>query len=216
MSDKCCNWSITINNPTDDDYKQWESLKGLHWVKEVVGQLEKGEQEQTPHLQGMIKTQSVRFAQLKKALPRAHIEPARNPIALKQYVQKEDTRVASVPTAKVASQQDVQETILMILEQNGYYKTWDHKKEWIDNFNAHRYLIQKDWESLLDTAVRKLILDGYYGIEFVMANPQIRTAFKKYLPEIIYRTWHAGMEAERLSQERTVKASYVTMPEDSE
>lgn len=192
MSDKCCNWSITINNPTDEDHIQWEGLKGLHWVKEVVGQLEKGA-EGTPHIQGMIKTQSVRFTQVKKALPRAHIEPAKNPAALKQYVQKEDTRIAPIATVKTATQYDVQNRIYELLELGGskWFRAWDMDKPFLDNYFSHKELIRKHWEMLVDEAVQELIMRGYYGVEFVMANPQIRIAFKKYLPEIIYRTHHA-------------------------
>lgn len=193
MSDKCCNWSITINNPTDEDHIQWEALKGLHWVKEVVGQLEKGA-EGTPHIQGMIKTQSVRFTQVKKALPRAHIEPAKNPAALKQYVQKEETRVAQMPTAKVATASDLQQEIYSELLYCGttWYKTWTPDLDsFEENLRKHHLQITEMWEAHLDAAVKSLIKQGYYGIEFVVSNNQIRNAFKKYLPEIIYRTHHA-------------------------
>ena len=36
-------WSITINNPTQDDINRWRDAKTQHWVKEAKGQLEKGE-----------------------------------------------------------------------------------------------------------------------------------------------------------------------------
>ena len=79
----------------------------LHWVKEVTGQLEKGE-EGTLHIQGMVRTQSVRFAALKKALPRAHIEIARCPAALAKYVSKVETRIAPLALIRTANQNDVQ------------------------------------------------------------------------------------------------------------
>lgn len=190
MSDKCCNWSITINNPTDDDNRQWACLKDLPWVKEVVGQLEKG-QEGTLHIQGMVKTQSVRFAQIKKALPRAHIEPARNALALKQYVTKEETRVAPIAQVKVATQSDVQNRIIDVLMKHGHkHYNWNGCY-FIDFINSHIPQLREDWEVWTDTAVRELIKEGYYGVEFVMANPQVRTAFRKYFVEIMYRTYNA-------------------------
>lgn len=192
MSDKCCNWSITINNPTDEDKERWACLKSLTWVKEVKGQLERG-QEGTLHIQGMIKTQSVRFSQVKKALPRAHIEPARNATALAQYVTKSETRVASLPTLKVASQADVQNMIIEYLEREAKfrYPEWDSLMLWSQKLHRYEYELQQDWEYWTDLAVSALIYRGYYGVEFVMANNQVRQAFKKYFVPIIHRTIHA-------------------------
>lgn len=193
-SDKACCWSITINNPTDDDHAQWAALSGLHWVKEVTGQLEKGE-EGTLHIQGMVKTQSVRFAALKKALPRAHIEIARNAAALAKYVSKADTRVAPTVSIKTATQADLQHTVLGVVLQdlNSSPQTSIEMLELVTTKNTQ---IKKFWEFYLDSAVNKLILQGYFGVEFVVSNPQIRMAFKKYLPSILYRTYNATQEFE--------------------
>lgn len=192
-SEKCCNWSITINNPTDDDNRQWACLKDYPWVKEVQGQLEKGK-DGTLHIQGMIKTQSVRFAQVKKALPRAHIEPAKNVNALRQYVNKTETRVAAIAPVKVATQSDVQRVLLESIMLTGFrhYEWTGDPINCFNEFLAEKELqIKNDWEIWTDAAVSKLIREGYYGVEFVMSNPQVRTAFRKYLPDILYRTYNA-------------------------
>lgn len=194
MSDKSCCWSITINNPTPDDFHNWESLKGIHWVRSATGQLEKGENE-TPHLQGMVKTQSVRFSALKKALPRAHIEKARNEVALTKYVSKEETRIAPIPTAKVANQADVQKRCLRYTLQYCYAQEGESfdvlSIEDQDLISRHELRIKQHWEAILDEAVSSLIFEGYYGVEFVVSNPQVRTAFKKYFIPIMYRTLNA-------------------------
>lgn len=185
-------WSITINNPTEDDLVAWRSLSGLHWVREVTGQMEQGENG-TPHLQGCLKTAQVRFAQVKKALPRAHIEVARNVQALQSYVVKEDTRIAPIAAVRVATAADLQRTIYntLLWEGSNYFDTWDDTVSFVINVQNHRDTIRRFWEILLDEAVYRLIREGYYGIEFVVSNPQIRNAFKKYLPDILYRTHHA-------------------------
>lgn len=191
---KSCCWSVTINNPTDDDKAQWANLSSLHWVREVSGQLESGEGG-TLHIQGMVKTQSVRFSQVKKALPRAHIEAARSQAALAKYVQKQDTRVAAIPTIRTATQLDVQKhcyrhviTQCYSLEENFQGTTLDvttlDEGELILKYSN---VIRKNWETYTDEAVRDLIKGGYFGVEYVMANAQVRMAFKKYLPEICYR-----------------------------
>nr|WAE43239.1 MAG: replication associated protein [Cressdnaviricota sp.] len=84
-------WSITINNPTDEDKQTLAQLP--RFVKNVIGQTEVGK-EGTPHLQLAVNTQQCRLSQVKKWLPRAHIEVAKNVDALKEYVKKSDTAVA--------------------------------------------------------------------------------------------------------------------------
>lgn len=210
---KSCCWSVTINNPTDDDKAQWAALSGLPWVREVSGQLEQGSGG-TLHLQGMVKTQSVRFSQVKKALPRAHIEAARSPAALAKYVSKTETRVASVPTMKVASQLDVQRCCFARVMQQCYQIEERNSSKLIDPLDydegelilKHADVLRKYWEIYVDDAVRDLVKAGYFGVEYVMANPQVRTAFRKYLPEICYRFYNASKseQAPQQSQEGTL------------
>lgn len=198
MSEKSCCWSVTINNPTDEDKLQWASLSGLHWVREVSGQLEQGEGG-TLHIQGMVKTQSVRFSQVKKALPRAHIEAARSQAALAKYVQKQDTRVASIPTIRTATQLDVQRHCYRHVIDQCYKLEQRNQTSSLDVSTLdegelilkYSNVIRKNWESYTDEAVRDLIKGGYFGVEYVMANAQVRMAFKKYLPEICYRFYNA-------------------------
>lgn len=89
-------WSLTINNPTKSDEEWIQQARQKGW--QVEGQLEKGK-EGTEHYQLMVKTPQVRFSAVKKQFPRAHIEIARNPAALAQYVAKEETREADLPKA---------------------------------------------------------------------------------------------------------------------
>lgn len=88
---KGSHWSITINNPAETDR---QALKDHPtFVKKVVCQDEVGDNG-TLHIQGYVQTTQTRFSALKKWLPRAHIEIAKNPQALLQYVRKEETAVA--------------------------------------------------------------------------------------------------------------------------
>jgi len=155
--------------------------------------MEKGENG-TPHIQAMVRTQSVRFSQMKKALPRAHIEVARAPQALAKYVVKEETRVAPLQTTKVATQSDVQKGLLKLTSDLYLTERQEMDKdrfyEWLRNRTLDDYTRKGHFiESMIDTVVKQLILDGYYGVEFVMMNPQVRQSFKKYFCEIIIREY---------------------------
>lgn len=201
VPDKSCCWSITINNPTDEDFQQWEILKDQKWVRSVEGQMEQGENG-TPHIQGMLRTLSVRFSQIKKALPRAHIEAARSPQALAKYVAKEDTRVSTIPTAKVATQSDVQKRILKLTLERylelGHENVKDRFYEWLKNIKHSKLLrtehVVQSPDYWIDLAVSELIEEGFYGIEFVMSNPQVRSAFKNYFAAIIIRQYGASQD----------------------
>lgn len=188
-------WSVTINNPTHDDNVAWSSLATNYtWVKKVEGQLEQGENG-TPHIQGMVQTEYGRFfTKLKEALPRAHIEAAENKFALTNYVHKPETRVGEIATVQVATQSDLQNEMCNLMMYGLNTRICDQAK-WDKNYDAfpsnilaNAEDIRKRWEIILDEAVKSLIRHGYYGVEFVVSNNQVRNAFKRYLPEILYRT----------------------------
>lgn len=189
-------WSITINNPTDDDNQRWSSLGNEPWVKKCDGQLERGE-EGTLHLQGYVQTAHGRFlSKIRAALPRAHVEIARNAQALVKYVHKEETRVGKIEAIKTAGPGDVQHELYQELLYNGrqYFDTWKlDQDEFLWNLTEHEFWIKRNWEQLFDAAISRLIRAGYFGVEFAAANNQIRSAFKKYLPDILYRCHQASL-----------------------
>lgn len=128
-------WSITINNPTEEDKQTWSSATTHHFVKEAKGQLEKGENG-TLHIQGYLRTDPVRFSQVKKLFPRAHIEVARNAPALSRYCEKEETRVAPINQTKIATPHKIQSSLsnyvfeLLTVKGNPlrFYKDFENKK----------------------------------------------------------------------------------------
>lgn len=170
----------------------WAAMTSYPWVREIKGQLEEGEVDKTPHIQGMIRTEYGRwFNKLRAALPRAHIEPAKNPIGLAQYVEKEETRIGSIPTAKVATQATLQERVYAQLAM----KRTEDDGPMEDYIRENAVNIRANADAIIDEGVRSLIVDGYFGIEFVMSNNQVRGAFRRYLPEILMRT-HNQLTAE--------------------
>lgn len=184
-------WSITINNPTEADQSRIQLLSSERWFKGWNGQIEKGK-EGTEHIQGMLRTDSVRFAQIKKALPRAHIEIARNEKALEQYVSKAETRVAEMPAItvfdpKVISKRIADEIYNQIQEQHGT----EAARNWFLDDRYEHAGIQSYWDKLdalfwLDRIAVKLIKEGHY-VEMYAANPAVRAAYKLYFRAMIIR-----------------------------
>lgn len=167
-------WSITINNPTESDYK---TQLPPGW--KLTGQLEKGK-EGTEHYQGMLQTPQVRFGAVKKALPRAHIEVARNKAALTQYVHKDDTRVGTVTdNAGVPSLFDYQHTVARKLIEGR------------DESGIRKYYADCDGNILpeVEKVVFEHIKEGMQGIEYIAINPMWISAWKKFGLAMLLREW---------------------------
>jgi len=159
MSIRSSCWSITINNPTQNDDHNIAEVRQRGW--KVDGQIEKGESG-TVHYQLILTTPQVRFSSVKKAFPRAHIEPARNREALLKYVQKSESRLGQlqVPQEKYPSQLQV-----------------------FDWFSSYWYDINSEKKTsnleIFDLMCAQKIAQGYMIGAEVM-NPQIRAFIKKF------------------------------------
>jgi len=165
-------WSITINNPTEDEY-----LTALPPGWRLEGQLEKGT-EGTVHYQGMLRTPQVRFPAVKRHFPRAHIEIARNIAALQQYVHKDESRVAEIRSNDSLTVFKLQELVIEQWDQKEYEAYFEMEK--CDSRAAHL--------AYADALVRNLIRNGMKGgIEYVAINPMWRSAWKYFGEAMVAR-----------------------------
>lgn len=88
-------WCFTLNNYTRVDI---DTIKQEFKDDKYCFQEEAGENK-TEHLQGYVEFTNARtFASLKKKIPRAHWEKARNPEAAEAYCCKEETRIGEIFT----------------------------------------------------------------------------------------------------------------------
>jgi len=186
MTDRATAWSVTINmktvsQSTADECINTARAKG--W--KVEGQLEQGE-EGTKHYQLMVRTPQTRFSAMKKMFPTAHIEIARNVDALREYVNKEETRTGSLP-----AQNDKYPSVTKMWEL-----FWDHipLKDWftgtdadINQYASDLPVGEKARLQYLDETGAWLIKSGYY-IEQHLVNPQVRSSFQKFAKELCVRT----------------------------
>lgn len=190
MDNRATSWSVTINNPTSTDEEQIALARQKGW--KVEGQLEQGE-EGTKHYQLLVKTPQVRFSAVKKAFPRAHVEQARNVVALQQYVNKVDTRLSKLPTSQEKYPSLSKFWILVYCKFNAcnYLDMCDDfpKRLWTKEVGRQPIL------SLFDHAVGMLIDEGYH-VESIAVNPATRSMFKVFWQNIFQRTLTA-LETER-------------------
>lgn len=204
-------WSVTINNPTESDYEELNRARQKGW--RVEGQLEKGA-EGTYHLQLMVKTPQVRFSAVKKAFSRAHIEIARNAAALASYVNKEDTRVATLPQGSDTYPSLSKLWELVAVKMNAGHREWTcDDKDGFDGLSspddrrAMYYSTDKDARAasnpleILDSVAEDLIAEGYH-IESMVANPSVRSAWRKFWRSICFR----AIETARQTDARLIMA----------
>lgn len=197
-------WSITINNPTSADEEEIARARQKGW--KVEGQLEKGENG-TAHYQLMVSTGQVRFSAVKKAFTRAHIEPARNPQALKQYVEKEDTRIGELATANefYPSLSKFWKLVYQYVHEHNFLD-WD-MDHWYSDLADHLELPNEDGmyfhtikyirnkklqeeiaQDVLEMCIDSLINQGYH-VEHFYSPPNI-SVFKKFHFSILRRAYH--------------------------
>lgn len=179
MTDRATCWSVTINNPTQQDM---EPDLPAGW--KLTGQIECGA-EGTQHYQGMLTTPQTRFSAVKRVFPRAHIEIAKNKKALEKYVHKQDTRVGEVSdrVSDIPTLWDYQGTIAAKWSEDDFRAGWEaysarqRESADIDDY-ALRYV---------DNLVSLDIEAGMRGVEFIAINPMWRSSWKKFWPAIIKR-----------------------------
>jgi len=200
-------WSVTLNmksvkRETCDEMIQQARAAG--W--KITGQEEMG--GENPHYQLMIQTPQVRFSAVKKMFPTGHIEVARNRSALAKYVTKEDTRVGSLPEH---DEKYVTATKLwdMIYQFNDRSGLWD-KTEWdeVKCYKDHeQQRIERDPLAFFDLMIGLFIRQGYY-VDMLACNPAVRSFWKKFWRDILYRSCKADRQtdrqAEKLSQEDSI------------
>jgi len=194
-------WSVTINNPTPSDYEEMDMARSKGW--KVEGQVEKGENG-TPHRQLCVRTPQVRFSAMKKAFARGHIEVARNVVALRNYVAKEETKVSELP-AQDNKYPSLAKTWELIFESFYTHDKdgWDECALYDGKVRLYRDQDQRELESdplaWLGEATATLIKQGYF-VEHHVCNPSVRSQWKNFHEEILIRAFN-NIEARRKAAE---------------
>ena len=184
MTERSNCWSLTI---FDETYSTAQLPAG--W--ELKGQKEMCPKTLKEHFQGMLTTPQCRFAAVKKVFPLAHIEKARKPTALAQYVKKEDTRLVSIPDRKsnIPTLWDYSEHVAREWDamafgefRQNFYDTATEQEivKTTDDDLALRYV-----DSIIDRHIR----NGMFGVEFIGINPMFRASWKKFWRAMVDRAW---------------------------
>lgn len=163
-------WSITINNPTEEDRSLLAKDNLPTWVKGVHYQDEVGH-EGTLHIQGAVNTAQVRFSALKQWLPRAHIEVAKNKAALLKYVQKAETAVSGTQVVLQADYLSMDSALKAIAAYEMDYTEWVEKATIAKRSKEGAFEKEEFWN-----AVRKILIEKPKAVG-LFTNPQLERAW---------------------------------------
>ena len=157
-------WSLTLFND------EWKTFQHPTWKLE--GQEEIAPDTGKLHYQGMLHTGQVRFSAVKKVFPQAHIEAARDPVALKKYVHKADTR-AGATVEDYAEHPKISRT-----------KFFEDVMEYIHssgNEDSEYQIIHDDDYSYLTTIVNAMIdAGGDWAYASMAVQPITRAIWRDY------------------------------------
>jgi len=207
-------WSLTINlgSTKQETVEEWiHAARGRGW--RITGQVEKAPTTGMLHYQLMLQTPQTRFTAIKHAFPAAHIEVARRKVALSQYVVKQDTRVAALPSQDEKYPTAAKFWVLVYKHYEGVDGGWE------DDDTAVRFSVldrQQHLEAnpldLLDEVAANLIRSGYV-IDHLITNPAIRSFWKKFYAEILYRA--RELDRQTVSQNAILATAQTDAPSNS-
>jgi len=179
--------------------EEWiHTVRSKGW--KVTGQMEEAPSTGTLHYQLMVETPQTRFSAIKKAFPTAHIEICRNKAALSQYVEKADTRVAGLvqENDKYPSIAKYWRLIYKYydVEDDSGWDICDDQEVVFCDADRQREL-EKDPLAFLDQVTAELIREGYV-VDHIITNPAVRSFWKKFYADILYRTRETDRQTDKV------------------
>jgi len=206
-------WSVTINNPDENDYLIVRNPNSKY-IREMVWTPEVGGEEGTPHIQGWVRLQRNQSqAFMKKLYPRAHLKPCRKDDYNEncfRYAQKNDETTAGNHHIVLNDPLPASDTILyQVLE-----RSWDWLVETdknIADFLMHEGVydvIQRlNLKQLRTDATERIMISEKSGLEKIFVSPVYEKMKSKYWREILYRLKHKQDALDNSSGETRTQAS---------
>lgn len=173
-----------------------EAARSKGWG--VQGQIEVGAQG-TEHYQLMVKTPQERFSALKKVFPTAHIEIARNPAALAEYVDKDETCKEKLKKIEV--------TFLTYQQVRAQFFKWLVDEQ----LHLSLYRDPEDRLARWDQFIGLSIEEGM-DCDLIGMNPQHRGCISKYWRHYIAYELTRRQTEDRRQEDRQTAEQIVAVP----
>lgn len=207
-------WSVTINNPEENDYVIMRNPNSKY-IRECVWTPEVGE-EGTQHIQAWIRLQrNQSMAFVKKLYPRAHLKHCDKDAYNEnchQYAQKNDDTTAGNHHIVMNDPLPAADTMLYkVLE-----KAWDWHLQSLMKYHKDVYesmresLLDPDWlrrcvglKKLNTGAIEREMIIERSGLEKIFISPSYEKMKSKYWAEIIIRIDKHNIDGDRIQTQVT-------------
>lgn len=185
-------WCITMwltEGRTTETLDALTQAMPTDWALE--GQIEQGvDSQEKLHAQLFLKTPQCRGSRIAKFFPNCYIDEARNPFALKNYVHKEETRVAEFRTIENRSPQwsvvcDKFYDWLVVNQPARVYEQDDERK-------------LKLWDEFIGLSIREGM-----RIDVIGVNPQYRSCIIRYWDAYVHCAEQRTMSSTPSIDEKT-------------
>lgn len=187
MAGKFISWGFTLNNYTEQELVSIRSVP--EFIRECVYELEKGEDEGTPHVQGFfrLKTQQRMSFLQKHFLARAHytgLSSEEYKQNMKVYAQKQDATATSAvhqqnQQGPILFPAVIPEMIVEILLREGYRQTDLDSQRWEHQGNLVSF------EDMYDRGARELVSE--HRVETMVVRPDVKSCVRLYWHPIMLR-----------------------------
>lgn len=202
-------WSVTINNPDDNDYLIIKN-PNEKYIRSMVWTPEEGE-EGTKHIQGWVRFQrNQSMAFVKKLYPRAHIKPCDKDTYNENchsYAQKDDDTTDGPHQIILNDPLPANDTLLYkVIEES--FDTLSNENDTIANeFVKYQFDVafsNKLTLSMLETNVtERMMIRDKSGLEKIFVSPAYEKMKSKYWREILYRLLKHKYDAEHSHAKET-------------
>lgn len=194
MTERATRWSITWFPPTDSMNREISEAEIKQYAQRqlppgwsIAGQMEQCSDTKRFHYQAMLKTPQVRKSAVISQTDKAHVEAAKNVVALTNYVSKEDTRVATIQSGNsIPTVFEYQTIVAQQWNEEEFQKVWKDAIEVATKTNTVPD-IDETAMRYIDSIVAADIESGRRGAEFIAINPMWRSSWKRFWRSIIKR-----------------------------
>lgn len=177
-------WSLTLNNPTDDD-RTIVHNNPPRWLRSIKGQDEIGGKNNTLHIQMVLNTDQVRASSIKEWLRRAHIKAAltkEHKANLMNYVHKQETAVPGTQFQHQWREESKSLTMAQALMKIAELAWTDEQcnEQLRDHFNnTHKYLTKEQVYELEFWECVNLLLAQDENLVALYTQPQYIRAWTR-------------------------------------
>lgn len=188
-------WSVTINNPDDNDYLIMRN-PNEKYIRTLVWTEEEGGEEHTPHLQAWVRLQrnnSQTF--MKKLYPRAHLRPIDKDQyneACHAYAQKNDETTAGNHVISINDPLPANDTLLYKVIEEGFALLMKVDKNRYDDYlqEGSNVVARLSLKDLGTKDVEKDMVRKRAGLEKIFCSPAYDKMKQTFWREILFRILH--------------------------